>query len=52
MFGFDATDVRTLSITLSGSSPSGAIDNLVFVPGPSVMTLLLVALAIGWRRRG
>ena len=37
---FDPTNVAKLTVELLGSSPSGAIDNLVFVPEPATMLLL------------
>ena len=53
---FDISQVTTIEVALSGSSPSGAIDNLVFaitpVPEPSAGLLLgMVSICLAARRR-
>jgi uncharacterized protein (TIGR03382 family) len=51
--GFDPTDVERLKIRIWGCKGSAGIDNIVYVPAPSALSVLLVALAgIGRRRRG
>ncbi|MHC4217186.1 MAG: hypothetical protein ACYSU7_01910 [Planctomycetota bacterium] len=51
MAGFDANDVEQLKIRFFGSSPSAAIDNLAYVPGPPALLAFLVGLA-GWHAQG
>jgi hypothetical protein len=51
MAGFDPIDVQLLEIRLSGNSPSAAIDNLSFIPGPPTLLVLAAGLAGGRRRR-
>jgi hypothetical protein len=41
MAGFDPTDVSLLEIRFSSNSPSAAIDNLVFIPGPPTLLVML-----------
>lgn len=53
--GFNGNHVVKLEVQFLGSSPSGALDNLVFevVPEPATMSLALIAVAwvVGGRRR-
>lgn len=51
--GFDANDVISLSFRVHGSSPSMALDNLVYqvVPAPGAMALLALGLPALRRRR-
>ncbi len=48
---FDPQDVGSLSITFSGSSPSGGIDNLIYVPEPCTILLLTGGVLCMPRRR-
>ena len=50
--GFDAADVRSLNVAYTGSSSSGAIDNVTFVPEPTTAVLVgLGLLGLGIARR-
>ncbi|MEM7626185.1 MAG: PEP-CTERM sorting domain-containing protein [Planctomycetota bacterium] len=51
--GFDPFLVVNLDVTFEGRSPSGALDNLVFVPEPTSVVLALggALLFVGRRRR-
>ena len=50
--GFNPLSVVTLDVAIVGSSPSGGIDNLVFVPEPASLALLTLAgLALARRRK-
>ncbi len=52
--GFDAGDVLSLSFRVYGSSPSAALDNLIYqvsVPAPGAMALLALGLPALRRRR-
>ncbi len=50
--GFGPAAVVTLDIAIVGNSPSGGIDNLVFIPEPSSLALLsLAGLALLRRRK-
>lgn len=50
--GFDAADVLFLTVTYTGSSSSGGIDNVTFVPEPTTAVLVgLGLLGLGIARR-
>jgi hypothetical protein len=50
MAGFDPTDVSSLQIMFSSNSPSAAIDNLAFIPGPPTLLVMFGVLAARRRR--
>ena len=48
---FNPLDAVSLSVTFSGTSPSGAIDNVVYVPEPATLLLLGGGLLFTLRRK-